>query len=359
MPNVPTPQARTTAAGAGGAEVRHPAWMTRAQLNAQLLRFLRRLLLLFALVQALIVAGTIGFVITEDSSVWHGFVWTLDTIATVGSIPEPKDTGGQIVKVVLIVLGVGTLFYSLVTVTEFFVAGHLTGLLEERRTQKMIDSISDHHLVCGYGRVGRQVARDLEASGQEFVVIDSNPESRELCAQDGFPFIEGAPSDDETLQRAGIDRALSVIACMDSDAENIFTTLTARELRDDISIVARASVEDSEKKLKRAGADRVISPYKASGAVMARLALNPQVTGVTDVTPEWRLEEIEVREGTPGTGRTVERVRGGALIVAVRRDGNLLPQPARDTELRPGDVIVAMGTTEVMTELEKTFAPAA
>ena len=114
--------------------------------------------------------------ITEGTSVGFGLVWALDTVATVGSIPEPPAAGGQILKVALIVFGVGTLFYALVTVTEFFVAGHLAGLLEERRTLRMIDSLSDHILICGFGRVGRQVARDLRAARRRFVVLDNNPD---------------------------------------------------------------------------------------------------------------------------------------------------------------------------------------
>ncbi|MDX6652542.1 MAG: voltage-gated potassium channel [Solirubrobacterales bacterium] len=354
-----TLESPTLGEGRAPAAARQLAGLTPAEARTQIIHFLRRLALLFALIIGLIAAGTIGFVLSEDVSVWRGFNWALDTVATVGSIPEPHDLGGQIVKVVLIVLGVGTLFYSLVTVTEFFVAGYLSGLLQERRMQNSIDSLANHHLVCGYGRVGRQVGRDLRASREPYVVIDTNPTSRERCAQEGTPFVEGAPSDDEILKRAGIDRASSLIACMDSDAENIFATLTARELRDDLSIVARASVEDSEKKLKRAGANRVISPYKASGAVMARLALNPQVSGVTDVMPEWRLEEIEVTSGCSGNGQKIEDIRGGSIIVAVRRDGTLLPQPAADTELAPGDVLVAMGTSGAMNRLEKVFTPAA
>ena len=141
------------------------------------------------------------------------------------------------------------------------------------------------------------------------------------------------------LRAAGIERARSVMACVDSDAENIFTCLTARELRSDITIVARASVEDSEKKLLRAGADRVISPYKSSGAEMARLALQPQVTGVVDVAPEYRMEEIVVGEGCAAAGRTIGEVSGTAMIAAVRdADGRMHPQPAGSTVLAAGDV---------------------
>jgi voltage-gated potassium channel len=320
--------------------------------------FLRRLALLLVLILAVQVFGTLGFALTEQVSIWHGFLWTLDTIATVGSIPEPSDVDGQIVKVVLIMLGVGTLFYALVTVTEFFVAGHLGEILEERRTLNQIEDLSNHHLICGFGRVGRQVARDLQVVGDDFVVIDELDENKAFADQLGAPFLQGRPSDDEILRAAGIERAVSVLACVDSDAENIFICLTARELRSDITVVARASVEDSEKKMRRAGADRVISPYKSSGAEMARLALQPQVTGVVDVAPEYRMEEIDVTEGCEGEGKSIAEVRGTTVIAALRRaDGSVHPQPPSDTVLRAGDVLVAMGTVDALSRLESMFAP--
>jgi voltage-gated potassium channel len=307
---------------------------------------------------AIQVAGAVAYSLAESVSLWQGFLFAIDTIATVGSIPQPPDLAGQIIKVVLIMLGVGTLFYALVTVTEFFVAGHLGDILEEHRTLNKLEDLSGHHLICGFGRVGRQVARDLQVGGDDFVIIDQLDENKEIAEQMGAVFLLGRPSDDEMLRAAGIEKAISVLACVDSDAENIFTCLTARELRSDITIVARASVEDSEKKLRRAGADRVISPYKSSGAEMARLALQPQVTGVVDVAPEYRMEEIDVSEGCAGAGRTIGEVRGTTTIAAVRNaDGRVHPQPASDTVLRAGDVLVAMGTTEALGRLESIFAP--
>jgi voltage-gated potassium channel len=326
--------------------------------QAEFARFMSRLGQLSALIAALTIFGTAGFAITEHSSVWHAFVWTLDTVATVGSIPEPGSTGGQIVKVLLIVLGVGTLFYALVTVTEAFVAGHLGELLRDRRNQRMINSLTDHYVICGFGRVGRQVARDLRAADARYVVVDDNPENRDIAAAlgVGVRFIEGSPSDDEVLRSAGIDRARGVIACVDSDAENIFITLTARELRSDIEIVARAAVEDSENKLRRAGADRIVSPYKSSGSEMARLALHPQVSGVVDVAPEYRMEEIEVSPGCGADGRAIADIRGSAIFVALRRaDGTFEAQPALETVLRGSDVVVAMGTATTMDRLERLF----
>jgi voltage-gated potassium channel len=300
----------------------------------------------------------VAYAAFEDVSLWRGFLFTLDTVATVGSNPDPPDLGGQITKVLLIVLGVGTLFYALVTLTEFFVAGHLGEILEERRTLKKIDDLKEHHLICGFGRVGRQVAKDLQVAGDDFVIIDELDENKERADQMGALFLQGRPSEDEMLKAAGIEHAISVLACVDSDAENIFACLTARELRSDITIVARASVEDSEKKLLRAGADRVISPYKSSGAEMARLALQPQVTGVVDVAPEYRMEEIDVSKGCAGEGKTIGEVRGTTSVAAVRTsDGRVTPQPPQDMVLRAGDVLVAMGTTEALQKLEALFAP--
>jgi voltage-gated potassium channel len=338
-------------AAADGAAAR-----TRAERELPL--FLRRLAKLGAVICLLVVAGMVGFAAAEDTSLWVGFVWALDTIATVGSIPSPETTAGQVLKVLLIVFGVGTLFYALVAVTEFFVAGHVTGLLDERRRQRMVDALSDHYLVCGFGRVGRQVVRDLRAADAKYVVIDSNPESLEAAAAAGTPYIEGEAADEQLLRQAGIERARALIACVDSDAENVFITLTARELRPDLTIVARASGEESEQKLRRAGAQRVISPYKSSGSEMARLALHPQVAGVVDVAPEYRMEEIEVTPGCSGAGRPLADVAGSAIIAALRRpDGELVPQPAGDMVLQPGDVLIAMGTASAMNRLEALFAP--
>jgi voltage-gated potassium channel len=321
--------------------------------------FLRRLRTLLIVLVAIVVLGTIGLVATEGVSVWRGFIWTLDILATVGSIPAPESVPGQVVKVALIVLGVGTLFYGLVTVTEVFVSGHLADLLQARRERKLIDATSDHYIICGFGRVGRQVARDLRAAGARYVVVDHNPETRDHARGIGVRFIEGEPSDDEVLRAAGVMRARGLIACVDSDADNIFITLTARGLRPDIAIVARASEEAVEAKLHRAGATRVISPYKTSGSEMARLALNPQIRGALEVAPSYRMEEIEVAAGSAGEGQPVGDVRGGAIIVGVRDpSGQFQPQPPAETVLRAGDVVMALGTERTMERLEELFATA-
>ncbi len=340
----------------GGHERRH-ALQQRAHARREVRMFMRRLGILLVALIVLVIAGTIGFMVTEHVSVAYAFDWTLDTVTTLGSIQDPHNASGRVVKVGLELLGIGTLFYGLATVAEFFVSGQLSGVLEERRMEKMIDSFKDHYIVCGYGRVGRQVSRDLRVAGAQHVVIDPNPVNREAAIAAGIPLIESEASDDEVLMQAGIARAAAVIACVDSDAENIFIALTARELRADIFIIARASAEDSEKKLLRAGADRVISPYKTSGSEMARVALRPQVGGTLDLA-DYRMEEIEVSPECEGVGRRIAEVSGGAVIVALRHpDGRLETQPPADTELQVGDMIIAMGPPAAVERLDRMFQP--
>src|SRR4051794_7444897 len=304
----------------------------------------------------LIAGGTIGVSLAEHENIWDAFILTVDTVATTGSVPAPHDTAGEIVKVVLTFLGGGALFYAPVTVTELVVTGELGTLLAGRRARRMTERLRDHFIICGFGRVGRQVASDLRAADAPYVVIDEDPANRDAAYAPGVRFLQARPSDDDALRDAGIARARAVIACVDSDAENIFIALTARELRPDIAIVARASQEEAESKLRRAGADRVISPYKSSGTEMARLALHPNVSGTMDVAAEYRLEEIAVQPGSTGIERTIGDVRGGAFIVGLRHaDGSFRPQPAAETVLAEGDVVMAIGPPRTLERLEELF----
>jgi voltage-gated potassium channel len=330
---------------AGSSRATHP----------QLLLLARRVAVLGAIVAGFLCLGAVGLALAEGVGAWYAFRWALDTAATVGGFPQPHTLAGQIIHVMLIVLGVGTLFYGLATLTELIVGGQLADVLAARRTRRMIDSLTDHHIICSFGRVGRQVARDLRAARAEYLVVDPVPENHELAQDLGVPFIEGDPANDAVLIQAGIERARSIIACADSDPQNIFITLTARELRADIPIVARAALEDSEKKLKRAGADRVISPYKASGTEMARLALHPQLRGVIDVDAEYRLEKLLVGDDCQGAGHMIGDIRGSAMIVGLRRGSVFHPQPPADTVLLPGDIINAMGTPDALGRLDSLF----
>jgi voltage-gated potassium channel len=343
----------------GGSQRRRSALEQRTRARREVRMFARRLAILFSALAVVIIIGTVAFALSEGSSVAYSFAWTLDTVTTLGSIPDPHDTAGRVVVVALELFGIGTLFYGLATVAEFFVSGQLSGLLEERRTQRVIDSYSDHFIICGFGRVGRQAARDLRAAGVRHVAVDSDPGHRELAASMGVRYIENEAANDDVLLKAGIERARALIACVDSDAENIFIALTARGLRPDLLIVARASAEDTEKKLRQAGADRVISPYKTSGSEMARVALHPQVGGAVQVA-DYRMEEIDATQGSEGVGKTVAQVRGDSVIVAVRRtDGRLEPQPAPSSVIEAGDMLVAIGSPAALEQLESAFQPVA
>jgi voltage-gated potassium channel len=327
--------------------------------QAEIGGFLRRLAMLGLSISGLLIVGAVAYAALESTSLAYGLVWALDTVTTVGAIPEPASGGARALKSVVEILGIGTLFYGLVTIVEFFVAGHLGELLIARRTQKMIDALSEHHIVCGYGRVGRQVARDLLAAGVAVVVVDSDAAVREQATGNGLRFVHGDASSDRVLLLAGVERASSIIACADSDADNVFITLTARELRPEIAIVARAALEDSEKKLKRAGADRVISPYKASGTEMARLALHPQLSGVIDVAADYRIEEIVVGVGCAGAHQTIAEIYGGAMIVGLRRGSDFQFQPPGDAVLLPGDAVMAIGGSAALERLEALFTAGA
>jgi voltage-gated potassium channel len=188
----------------------------RTRQHRELIAFTRRLSILMAALLAIFVAGSLGYAASEGTSIGYAAVWTLDTVTTLGTIPEPHDTGGRVLQSLLELFGIGTLFYGLATVAEFFVSGQLSGLLSARRMQRMIDAYKDHFIICGYGRVGRQVARDLRAARVDFVVVDPNPERREPAAEDGVALIEHSPAEDDVLLSAGIERAAGVIACVDS-----------------------------------------------------------------------------------------------------------------------------------------------
>lgn len=318
----------------------------------ELRRFARRGVGLLAAVLALLLLGAAGYAASEGVSFWYAFRWSLDTAATVGGFPQPRSTAGQIVQVALVMVGVGALFYALATVAELIAGGRLSEYLAARRSERVIRSLSGHHIICGFGRVGRQVARDLRAARASYLVVDPDPENRARAEALEIPFIEGDATDDHVLGEAGIQRARSIIVCADSDANNVFITLTARELRSDILIVARAAIEDTEKKLIRAGADRVISPYKSSGTEMARLALHRQLSGVVDVDLHYRLEEIAVGGRCGALGRTIEDIRGGTIILALRRGKSFEPQPAGTTVLLEGDVLIAIGSPQALARLE-------
>jgi len=259
---------------------------------------------------------------------------------------------------VLVVTGVGTALYTLGVMLEAIVEGRLTDQIWRRRMERTIAAMSDHVVVCGWGRVGQTIARDLGAAGSDVVVIDVDPER---FVDIDMPFVVGDATDDSVLARASIHGARALVAALDSDAANLFVTLSGRALRDDLFIVARARVESAEAKLLQAGANRVVNPQHIGGQRIAAMILQPSVTDFLDVVMhdadiEFRLAEVEVGTSSPIAGRTLRdahiRDLTGALVLAMRdAEGRFRSNPTPETEIRPGEVLIAIGTPDQLDAL--------
>ena len=323
----------------------------------------KRILALTAILLLIVIAGTVGFAFLENLSPLDSFFTTVVLISTVGMGSPPATAGGKILAIIIIAGGVGTLVYAVGMVIEFLIGGYLAEILEERGMKKKISELSNHYLICGYGRVGEQVAREFKRSGEDFVVVDSNPESIARAREDGYLHVEGDAADDESLHLAGIDRAKGLVACVDSDADNVFVTLSARVLSPDIWIVARGNTEDSHNKLEKAGANKVVSPYAIGGREMATLMLKPMVSDYLDVVTgggelELRVEQFRLTESSPVIGKSIRdleiRQKTGASILAVKRPGEPFdtnPDPA--IRLDKDVVLITVGTHEEIQLLEQ------
>jgi voltage-gated potassium channel len=224
----------------------------------------------------------------------------------------------------------------------------------------------DHYIICGYGRVGRRVAEEFRAAGVPYVVLDFSEQAKAAAAEHGDLLIEGRGTEDEDLLRAGLDHARGLVASADSDADNLYITLSARSVRPDLTIVSRASDEAAEKKLRLAGADRVVLPYASAGRTIANLVLKPQVSAFLDVVmtatgPDLQLAEIEIDPRCPQAGRTIRDLRvrheTGAIIVALRKpDGTFDTTPEPDVTIEVGDVLIGVGSPDEIRRLEDLFA---
>jgi len=323
----------------------------------------KRILFLTGILLVIAVAGTIGFALLEGLSILDSLYMTAVLISTVGMGTEPATAGGKILAILIIIGGVGTLVYAVGMFIEFLIGGYLADLLEERSMKKKISDLSDHYLICGYGRVGEQVAREFSRAGEEFVIVDSNPESIARAREDGHPHIEGDAADDEALHRAGIVRAKGLVACVDSDADNVFVTLSARVLAPHLWIVARGNSEESHNKLEKAGADKVVSPYAIGGREMATLMLKPMVSDYLDVVTgggelELRVEQFQLSADSPVIGKSIReleiRHKTGASVLAIRKPGEPFDtNPSPDTLLVKDVVMITVGTLAEIQLLEQ------
>lgn len=312
----------------------------------------------------MIIGGTVGYMVLGFSFL-DALYQTVNAISTVGFREiHPLSTGGKIFTIALIMGGVGAALYAFTVLFETILEGQLNELLGRRRMDKAIASLHDHVIICGWGRVGRSIGAELIAAGRQVVVIELDGTG--LDHKD-YSLVIGDASDDDVLRAAGIERATALVAAVENDATNSFIVLSAHAMRPELFIVARASNADTERKLLRAGADRVINPQNIGGVRMAAFVLQPHVAEFLDVVMheqklEFRLAEFEITSASPVAGRTLRDVHlrdeTGALVLAIRdTDGRFHTNPAPDIEIQVGQVLIAIGTQPELERVTKFIAP--
>ena len=331
------------------------------------IRRTRQIELMVAGVLGTLGVGTVGFHLALNESWLQSFYRAVVTASLTGLDTVPQNDASRLLTMFMVIAGLTIIAYLGAVIVEAIASGVLTGVLAERRRQRTIERLDDHFIICGYGRVGRRVAEELRASGAAYVVLDFSRDAVLAAREHGDLFIEGNGTEDEDLARAGLALARGLVAAADSDADNLYIVLSARSARPELFIVARGSDEEAEKKLKLAGADRVVLPYANAGRVMASLAIRPQVGAFLDIVttatgPGLQFEEIEVTLASEQSGRTIRDLRirdtTGAIIVALRKvDGTFDATPEPDALIDVGDVLIAVGAPDELRRLEEMFAP--
>ena len=318
-------------------------------------RPVRRGFLLLALV---VVVGTIGYVLL-GLSLLDALYQTVTTVSTVGFREVGESTGPwKIFTMALILVGAGTVLYTLTVTLETLIEGRLTDHFRSRRMTREIDQMSDHVVVCGWGRIGRRAVADLSAAGRIVVVVDRDEAVRDAPV----PFVVGDATDDAVLAAAGLDRASTLIAVLNGDSDNVYLTLSAKAVRPEVFVIARARVESAEARMLQAGADRVVNPQAIGGARVAALTLQPNVVDFLDVVMhdgslEFRLEEVVVPAGSSFVGLSIRdaniRDTTGALVMGLREpDGTFRANPGPDIVLSAGQVLIGIGTPSQLAALK-------
>ncbi len=313
---------------------------------------------LLALVLSLAL-GTVGFMLAEGWGIGDAVYMTIITVTTVGYAEvHPLSGWGRVVASVVVLGGLGTLLYVLGAITELAVETQASGLVRRRRMLNEIAKMQGHYIICGYGRMGQTVTRQLLQEQQKVIIIDTNPDSTEPARQQNLLVLNGDATHDEVLREAGIERAYALVACSDSDAGNIFITLSARALNPRLLILGRIGDTENANKLRIAGANHVISPYELGGLRMATLATRPAVanyldTLMHDAATDFGMEEVKV-----GAARSLQRllqaVQGDppTVLAIHRNDTELLPNPPPDAPLQEGDCLIVVGTGAQLRALE-------
>jgi voltage-gated potassium channel len=330
--------------------------------------------LVLALLAAVFVGGVAGYMAIEGWSPWDALYMTVITVTTVGYREvHPMSRQGEAFTVLLLMGGVATVLYAFMFVMARLVEGGLQERWWRRQHTRMLDELTQHFIVCGFGRMGHIIAREFSRERVPFVLIERDPDRMREALDSGYLAVEADASSEDVLRRVRIDRARGLIAAVSTDAENVYAVLTARLMRPDLYIIGRAETEDAKAKLVKAGADRVISPYHIGGVHLAQTALRPAVVDFVQIATssdnlELAMEQIRVDERSTLAGQTLLqanlRQRFRVIVVGIQHaDGQMEFNPAPDAAMRGGDDIVVLGRPENLHELEATAiaqsAPAA
>ena len=328
---------------------------------------IRQLRFAALVVLTLLVLGTFGYMAIERWPPMQSLYMTVMTLTTVGyGLPEPLSHAGIVFTVVLMLAGVSTIFavvfYTIGNAIEVAATDKMQHLFWRRRMEKAIRGIKDHYIICGYGRMGQAIAAEFRARKVTFVVVENNPEQLPRLITEKALFVEGDATDEKVLKAAGVDVAKGLISVAPTDADNTFIVLTAKGMNPNLFVVARSIRIEDEPKLRRAGADRVMSPYILGGRRMAWAVLRPTVvdfleSAMYSESLEIEIGQVEVTEKSEFAGKTIRQsdVRGksGATIIAVKsKAGALITSPSPDTEIHASDVLVAIGTPSQLENLE-------
>jgi voltage-gated potassium channel len=327
----------------------------------------RRFFVAQAAFVAVLVVGTIGFRLLTDEGWSSSFYRAVVTTTLTGLDSRPDGTAAEIFTVVLLLAGVAIFLYLAGAVVELITRGVIRDHFGQGRRRRAISQLRNHTIICGFGRVGRSVAAEFGLSQKDFVVIDVNPQSVAAAVEIGALVVQGDGTEDAHLETAGLSHARALVASADSDEKNLYITLSARAARPDLFIVARASDADAARKLRLAGADRVVEPYSSAGLKIANLVLKPQVADYLDIVStaggqELRFEEITVGPTCEAAGKSIRELRirdtTGAMIIAIRAQaGSFETAPSADTVIGVGDVLIGVGSAAEIGKLEEMFAP--
>ncbi|MFH1146465.1 MAG: potassium channel protein [Pseudomonadota bacterium] len=338
-------------------------YSVNSQRSTVIMIHFRKILLGIPILIAIIAFGTTGYIFLEDWGVQDALYMTIITLTTVGfGEVHPLSPAGRIFTMVLILMGVGCVFYIFGALTRVVIEGEIKAVLGRRKLEKNIASLKDHYIICGFGRIGSIICREIARKPLPLVVIENDPELIANVEESGYLSIRGDATNEDTLLKANIRRAKGLVACVSSDADNVYIVLTARGLNRNLYILSRVSNEKAERNLLQAGANRTISPYHIGARKMAQAILRPAVTDFIELAVhaggmELQIEEIPVKIPSRITEVSLKesgiRKELGLIIVAIKKStGEMLFNPLPDARIELGDTLIAMGDPKHLRTLE-------